>query len=89
MARDGDPAAIAELYHGPKLPPLAAHLWRWWLELCETRGGTGFGPAPLTRHDLHAWEADEGRAIEPWERRAIFRLDAAYRKSLITEESEQ
>jgi hypothetical protein len=88
LARDGDPASIAELYHGPKLPKGAAHVWGYWIALCETRTSSGFGPNPITRHDVHAWEADEGHALEPWERRSIFRLDAIYRRTLIPEESD-
>lgn len=88
LARQGDVAAEVELYHGPKLPPLAAHVWNWWIDLCSTRGGNGFGPSPLTRHDLHAFEEDEGVRFEPWERRAIFRIDAAWRASLQPREEE-
>lgn len=85
LARDGDPQAIAELHYGPQLPPLAQHLWLLWLDLCSTRSSNGFGLNPLTRHDLHAWEADEGGRLDPWERRVLFRIDAAYRASLIPE----
>jgi hypothetical protein len=64
------------------------HVWNWWADLGKTRGSNGFGPAPLTRHDVRAWEADEGQTLEPWERAAIFALDVIYRKSLIPEESD-
>jgi len=70
------------------MPRLAAHVWRWWVSLCETRPANGFGLQPLSRHDLHAWEADEGVALEPWERRAIFAIDAAYRKTMTSTEGE-
>ena len=78
----GDVEAEWELANGPALPPLAAHIWAWWLDLAQTRGSTGFGPAPLTRTEIHAWQADEGVTLDQWERRAILRLDAAYRTSL-------
>jgi len=81
LARNGDADADAELYHGPRLPPLAAHVWGWWADIAQTRGGSGFGPNPLTRVEVRAWEADEGVALDPWERRAIYRLDAAWRLS--------
>jgi hypothetical protein len=40
------------------------------------------GPARITRHDIHAWEADEATRLEPWERRAILDLEAALAASL-------
>lgn len=30
--------------------------------------------------EIGAWEADEGQALEPWERRAILKLDTLYRR---------
>ena len=32
----------------------------------------------LTRHDIQAWEADEGVSLDRWERRAILAIDAAF-----------
>ena len=87
LARGGDPEAIAKLEHGPKLPPGAAHLWGWWLAICQTRAAGMSGPAPITRHDIHAWEADECQGLAPWERRSILALDVIYRKSLLTDEA--
>lgn len=82
LAAQGDLAAEAQLANQPKLPPQAAYLWLWWRELDKTRGAGGFGPAALTRHDIHAWEQDEGQALEPWERAVIINLDVAWRASL-------
>jgi hypothetical protein len=79
QARQGDAEAIWRLYHGPKLSPLAAHLWTWWLDLCATRPVTGMGISPLSRMEIQAWEADEGVELTAWERRTILRLDAAFR----------
>lgn len=53
----------------------------YWIALSATRTSNGFGPNPITRHDVHAWEADEGHSLAPWERRALFRIDAAYLRS--------
>lgn len=79
QARQGDAEAILQLHHGPKLPVLGAYLWTWWLDLCATRPVTGMGVSPLSRVEIQAWEADEGVALTPWERRTILRLDAAFR----------
>ena len=82
MAAQGDIEAEFELYHGPELPDLAAHVWGWWLDLSTTRGSSGFGPQPLNRREVSRWEEDEGVGMAPWERRAIFRVDAAWRASI-------
>ncbi len=62
----------------PKCPPLARHVWAYFADLHATRGGTGFGPAPLSRVEIQAWERDECIRLAPWERRAILRIDAAF-----------
>jgi hypothetical protein len=61
------------------LPPTAAYLWAWWLDLCATRPMTGMGISPLSRVEIQAWEADEGVELTVWERRTLLRLDAAFR----------
>lgn len=78
MAAQGDPESQAELAALPKLPPLGDYLWRWFAELSALRQSTGMGPSRLTRAEIHAWEADEGHALELWERRAIIAIDAAW-----------
>lgn len=78
----GDLNAEAELVGAPKLPPMAAHIWGWWVDLCATRGSGGFGMNPLSRVEIQAWERDEGNLLEPWERRAILKLDATYRTTM-------
>lgn len=82
LAEQDDLASQAELLNQPKMPPAMAYIWAWWRELDQTRGAGGMSVAPLTRHDIHAWEHDEGQSLEPWERRLIIRLDAAWRASL-------
>jgi hypothetical protein len=37
------------------------------------------GLSPISRTEIAQWEADEGVVLERWERRAILRIDAAYR----------
>ncbi|MFZ5669129.1 MAG: phage tail assembly chaperone [Pseudomonadota bacterium] len=88
LADQGDPASIAELHHGPKLPKHAEHIWLWWKDLTSTRGGNGFSVNPIDRHDIRVWQEDEGISLQAWERRAILRIDIAYRASLATQEEE-
>ncbi|HYE46219.1 MAG TPA: hypothetical protein VEA44_10655 [Caulobacter sp.] len=83
MFEQGDPEAELELFHGPRLPAEGAHLWTWWLDLHSTRGSGGFGPASITRHDIQAFERDEGHRLLSWERKAIFRIDRAYLISIV------
>lgn len=77
-ARQGDPEYILELEAIPRLPALAAHVWGHFKALHRTRGGTGFGPAPLTPQILHYWQIERGRRLDTWERDAVYAIDAAY-----------
>lgn len=78
-ARQGGTSAAIEaawrLANPPPLPPLAAHVWPIFIDLCRTRQSGGMAPSAITRHDIHAWERDE-RPLERWERQAIMALDA-------------
>jgi hypothetical protein len=80
--RAGDDEARAILEDHPPIPPLAAYLWSWWVDLASTRTSSGFGPNPLTRHDLHAWEADTFHRLNGWERATILKLDALWLASV-------
>lgn len=81
QAAGGDTEAQFTLDSQPPLPEHAAHIWRAFLELNDTRGSTGYGPAPLSRQEIRNWERDELQPLEQWERRALLRIDAAYRHS--------
>lgn len=78
LAERGDQLAIARLEALPQLSPHAAHVWDWFGRLNELRQSNGFGPARITRAEIHAFEADECLSIQPWERDALIRLDALY-----------
>lgn len=41
------------------------------------------GPCRLTRLEIRAWQEDEAISLEPWERRALMALDAAWLTSVI------
>lgn len=88
-ARQGDPEAIAELEAAPPLPPLAAHIWLTFLDLHATRPSTGMGVSRLSRLDVQAWERDEGQALEPWERRALMAIDAAWLKTVLDNDTKR
>jgi hypothetical protein len=68
----------SQILSAPPLPPLAAHLWRYFIDLSLTRSTGGMALSRLSRLEIRAWEEDEGVQLEGWERRAILRLDAAY-----------
>ena len=87
LARSGDVEAEAELASIPKLHPLAAHVWTWFSDLNLTRGSGGMGIARITRLEIRAWEEDEGHRLQPWERKAILSIDAAYVASNYAEAS--
>jgi len=71
------------------MPPGARHVWQAWVEIAATRGSNGFGLLPLSRLEIHAWEADEGVSLDTWERRAIFKLDGAYRAAMAKTDEEE
>jgi hypothetical protein len=60
------------------MPEHGGYLWAAFCELSATRGSTGFGPAPISRHDIHAWEADTFTRLDPWERQTVLAIDRAY-----------
>lgn len=76
--RDAYNHAPPQLINAPDCPPLAKHVWGYFLDLSPTRGSTGFGPARLTRQEIRLWEADEGITLDRWERNAVMKIDAAY-----------
>ena len=59
------------------------------MEIAATRGSSGFGLNPLSRLEVHAWEADEGISLDAWERRAIFKLDGIYRAVMAKSDEEE
>ncbi|WP_442417839.1 phage tail assembly chaperone [Oceanibacterium hippocampi] len=61
---------------GQAPPPAAlAHVYDWFLDLSAGRGGTGFGPAPLSAGEIAAWAALSGITLRDHEVRAIRALD--------------
>lgn len=81
LARQDDAESKDRLENGPKLPPLAAHLWGHFCDMAQTRT-VGMGPNRLTRAEIRQWEEDEGVTLDRWERKAIMAVDAAYLASI-------
>lgn len=61
----------------PDLPVAAWHLWEWFWDLHQSRGG-GFGPAPLSYAELDAWARTQLTRPHCWELEALRKMDRAY-----------
>ncbi|WP_146203698.1 hypothetical protein [Azospirillum sp. TSO5] len=69
---------IAFRLSGPvALPWDLRHLWEWFSELSDARGG-GMGPSPITYQDILAWSRLTGRRPSPWEVSVIRELDSLW-----------
>lgn len=64
----------------PPPPPSkhVRHLWQAFTDLCATRSVNGMALSPLSRMEIAQWERDEMLRLEPWERRAILRMDQEF-----------
>ena len=67
-------AARAQLI-GPPLPPDGAWLWGVFLDLDRWRGAGGMGMAPLTLHDLEAYERKYGITLDAGDCDVLKHLD--------------
>jgi hypothetical protein len=70
-----------QLAEAPELPSLASHVWVWFCELHEARGGGGMGVSPISYRDIQDWSELTRTRIEPWEIRAIRKVDCAFIQS--------
>lgn len=66
------------LLEAPALPVGLEDLWGWFVQLHDSRGSSGFGPARISHLDLFAWQQVSGVSLAPWEVEAIRRADNAY-----------
>lgn len=66
----------------PALPAELEYLWRWFLQLHQSRGNNGMGHSPITYQDMHAWSHITGNRLQAFEVDAIRRLDHVYFESL-------
>lgn len=62
----------------PKMPPNPVpHIVDRLIEIGLT-GSTGMGPAPLSWHEIAAWQSLTGVTLDPWEARLIRSLSTTY-----------
>ena len=62
----------------PKLPPEVVHIWNTFVQLAAARGGSGFGPQPISYTEIEAFSRVMDMPLAPWEVAAIRALDDAY-----------
>jgi len=67
-----------ELADAPPMPPLASHLWASWSEIRTGLESGGLGLPRITWAALHFWQSATGSRLEPWERRAILKVDGLF-----------
>lgn len=68
-------AKVRAALRGPPLPDGMGWLWTVFLDLDRWRGAGGMGPAPLTLHDLAAYERRYGLTLSPDDADLLKRLD--------------
>lgn len=62
----------------PELPEAVEHIWGWFSEIASRRTGNGYGPNPITWHDIQAWSQLTQTNALPWEVRMLCSLDRAW-----------
>jgi len=63
----------------PDIPRATEHVWVWYLDLHSERQSSGFAPQPLSSTQIIDWCTLTRRRLQPWEARAIKRLDVVWR----------
>ena len=63
---------------GPPMPPDAAHLWQWFLELNAGRTSNGFSMNGLSAMEIESWARMSQISMDPWEFRTLRALDGCY-----------
>ncbi len=67
---------------GPDVPWAGLRVWGLFLRLHESRGGGGFGPAPITFADMEAFQRVSGEPLRPFEVEIIHALDREWMKAV-------
>jgi hypothetical protein len=67
-----------EQLHGPSIDETGQRVWNLYLQIQRWRGVGGMGAAPITLHDLDAFERRYGFSLTPFECDCIKSLDLAY-----------
>lgn len=63
---------------GAGAPLELVHVWDWYLALDAARGGSGFGPNPISYQEIAAWAQFSGARPTPFEVECLRSLDLAY-----------
>lgn len=72
----------------PELPAALRYLWNHFAMLHRARGGSGFGPNPLSWSEIYAYCQVTRCRFNPWEIEAIRLLDDAFMVSIIDKQSQ-
>lgn len=62
-------------------PEELKYLWRWFVELNQGRGNSGFGPCALSYLEIEAWSRLNRVVLMPHELKALKQLDVVYLNS--------
>lgn len=68
------PEQLIELRGLPDFPEMFGYLWDWFISLSHTRQ-PGFGAAPITEQEIHAFCCNRGMHMSLFELDAIRALD--------------
>lgn len=63
---------------GPEVPWAGRRIWSIFLDLNAARGSNGWGPNPVTHHEIEAWAWLRREPVRPWELDILRAMDAAY-----------
>jgi hypothetical protein len=65
-----------QLQDAVECPPLAGHVWGWFIGLNNERGNNGMSASRITADNVKSWMWFNGiERLELWERKAITALD--------------
>lgn len=64
-------------------PSAVAYLLDWFEELDLSRQGNGSGPNPMAWSEILAWSTLMGVALDPWELRALKRMDHIHLRRIL------
>lgn len=70
----------------PEIPLYYRHVWGWFLDLNQARGGGGFGVSALTYPDLYTYFNLMGIEADREDVKALKVLDSLYLEAVNTEE---
>lgn len=78
-----------ELLKKPELSPINAHVWEYFGELNQGRDRDDSGPKKTSWRELEAWANMTGRRLDPWEIRALRKIEAEYLDFMAAERAKE